>query len=97
MAGLVSQRLAQDHLATVPAQADDNLEQKIRARIEKCWPKYYPSLATRPAPEIVRHRTVERGFSVMFEYELKFGRPRSEFVMVWRIKSSPSSLTGVPG
>ncbi len=82
MAGLVSQRLAQDHLATDPAQADDNLEQKIRARIETCWPKYYPSLATRPAPEIVCHRTVERGFSVMFEYELKFGRPRSEFVMV---------------
>jgi hypothetical protein len=53
MAGLVSQRLGQDHLATDPAQADDNLEQKIRARIEKCWPKYYPSLATRPAPEIV--------------------------------------------
>jgi hypothetical protein len=79
--GLVSNQPAQAQ-NTSSGQAEDNLEQKIRARIEKCWPKYFPSLATRPAPEIVCHRTVERGFSVMFEYELKFVRPRSEHVLV---------------
>ncbi len=82
MAGLVSERLAQSQ-ATRPASADDNLEQEIRARIEKCWPKYFPSLASRPVPEIVCVRgAASRGFSVMFEYELKFGRPRSEHLMV---------------
>jgi len=81
MAGLVSEQPAQAQ-AKRPAAADDNLEQKIRARIEKCWPKYFPSLATRPAPEIVCLRTASRGFSVMFEYELRFARPGSEHVLV---------------
>ncbi len=81
MAGLVSEQPAQGQ-AKGPAAADDNLEQKIRARIEKCWPRYFPSLATRPAPEIVCHRSAQRGFSVMFEYELKFARPGSEHVLV---------------
>ena len=81
MAGLVSEQPAQGQ-AAAPASADDNLEQQIRARIEKCWPKYFPSLANRPAPEIVCHRSAQRGFSVMFEYELKFARPCSEHVLV---------------
>jgi Ser/Thr protein kinase RdoA (MazF antagonist) len=81
MRGSVSEQPT--HGQAIPAPADDNLEQKIRARIDACWPKYFPSLATRPAPEIVCERgPVERGFSVMFEYELKFARPRSEHVFV---------------
>ncbi|RPI56953.1 MAG: hypothetical protein EHM55_03530 [Acidobacteria bacterium] len=102
MAGLVSEQLAQGQAAS-PAAADDNLEQKIRARIEKCWPKYFPSLATRPAPEIVCLRGADsRGFSVMFEYELKFARPRSEHLMVKVRRDSkfgpylPSEVTEAP-
>jgi Ser/Thr protein kinase RdoA (MazF antagonist) len=81
MTGLVSEQLAQGR-AQGPAAADDNLEQKIRARIETCWPRYFPSLATRPAPEIVCHRSAQRAFSFMFEYELKFARPSSEHLLV---------------
>ena len=81
MAGLVSEQLVQGR-RTAPASADDSLEQKIRARIEICWPKYFPSLASRPAPEIVCHRAAHRAFSFMFEYELKFARPNSEHLLV---------------
>ena len=102
MAGLVSEQPAQGQ-AKGPAAADDNLEQKIRARIEKCWPRYFPSLATRPAPEIVCHRSAQRGFSVMFEYELKFARPSSEHVLVKVRRDSrfgpylPEEVTQAPG
>jgi hypothetical protein len=82
MAGLASEQSLHGGI-TVPAVADDPLEQKIRARIETCWPRYFPSLATRPAPEIVCERGARlRGFSVTFEYELKFERPRSEHLFV---------------
>jgi hypothetical protein len=81
LVGVVSEQPVEP-LEAGASHADDNLEAKIRARIERCWPKYFPSLATRPAPDIVCHRTVERGFSVMFEYELKFARPGSEHLLV---------------
>lgn len=82
MAGLVSEELAHSR-ATRRAAGDDHLEPAIRARIEACWSKYFPSLANRPAPEIVCVRgAASRGFSVMYEYELKFERPRSEHLIV---------------
>jgi hypothetical protein len=82
MTGLVSEQLTQAEGAR-PASADDSLERKIRARIEKCWPKYFPSLATRPAPDIACVRgAASRGFSVMFEYELTFARTGPEHLLV---------------
>jgi hypothetical protein len=81
MSGLVSEQPVQGHATA--AMADDNLQQEIRARIETCWPKYFPSLTTRTAPEIVCRRGADsRGFSVMFEFELTFARARSEHVLV---------------
>jgi hypothetical protein len=81
MAGLVSEQLAGGRHADA-VEADDNLEHQIRGRIEDCWPTYFPSLATRPAPEIVCRRAAERGFSVTFEYELRFAQSSAEHVFV---------------